>query len=65
MDEDTVDLGGRRGMAAQKARRVLELAAVEADHAALRARQEELEHFLLAARLPPTGVKPWPRPVIF
>jgi hypothetical protein len=52
--EDTVDLDGRRGMAAQKAtgmRRLL--AAVEADHAALRTRQEELEHFLLAA--PPTG----------
>ena len=52
--EDTVDLDGRRGMAAQKStgmRRLL--AAVEADHAALRTRQEELEHFLLAA--PPTG----------
>jgi hypothetical protein len=41
-------------MAAQKAtgmRRLLPV--VETDHAALRTRQEELEHFLLAA--PPTG----------
>ena len=37
-------------MAAQKATgKRRQLAAVEADHAALRARQEELEHFLLAA----------------
>jgi len=50
LDEDTVDLDGRRGMAAQKATGMRrQLAAVEADHAALRARQEELEHFLLAA----------------
>jgi hypothetical protein len=48
--EDTVDLDGRRGMSAQKATGMRrQLAAVEADHAALRARQEELEHFLLAA----------------
>jgi hypothetical protein len=47
---DIVDLDGRRGMAAQKATGMRrQLAAVEADHAALRARQEELEHFLLAA----------------
>ena len=37
-------------MAAQKATRMRrQLAAVDADHAALRARQEELEHLLLAA----------------
>ena len=37
-------------MAAQKAtRKRRQLAALEADHAALRARQEELEHSLLAA----------------
>ena len=48
MVEDTVDLDSRRGMAAQKATdKRRQLAAVEADHAALRARQEE--HFLLAA----------------
>ena len=48
--EDTINLDGRRGMAAQKAIRMRRLlAAVDADHAALRARQEELEHFLLAA----------------
>jgi hypothetical protein len=47
---DIVDLDGRRGMAAQKAtRKRRQLAALEADHAALRARQEELEHSLLAA----------------
>jgi hypothetical protein len=41
-------------MAAQKATRVRrQLAAVGADHAALRERQEELEHLLLAA--PATG----------
>jgi hypothetical protein len=38
-------------MAAQKATGMRrQLAAVHADHAAPRARQEELEHFLLAAR---------------
>jgi hypothetical protein len=48
--EDTVDLDGRRGMAAQNATRMRRrLAAVDADHAALRERQEELEHLLLAA----------------
>jgi hypothetical protein len=60
--EDTIDLDGRRGMAAQKATRMRrQLAAVEADHAAPRARQEQLD----ITHLPPTGVKPWPRPVIF
>ena len=54
MAEDAIDLDGRRGMAAQKATRVRrQLAAVGADHAALRERQEELEHLLLAA--PATG----------
>jgi len=48
--EDTIDLDSRRGMAAQKATGMRrQLAAVDADHAALRARQEELEHLLLAA----------------
>ncbi|HEY4847768.1 MAG TPA: hypothetical protein VIH87_08230 [Methylocella sp.] len=47
MAEDTIDLDGRRGMAAQKATSVRrQLAAVDA---ALRARQEELEDLLLAA----------------
>ncbi len=51
MAEDTIDLDGRRGMAAQKATRMRRLlaAAVDAGHAALRARQEELEHLFLAA----------------
>jgi hypothetical protein len=44
--EDTIDLDGRRGMAAQKAMR-RQLAAVDAAHAA-RMRQEELD-ILLAA----------------
>ena len=48
--EDIVDLDGRRGMAAQRATsKRRQLAAVEADHAAMRAHHEELEHFLLAA----------------
>jgi hypothetical protein len=52
--EHTIDLDGRRGMAAQKAARMRrELAAVDAGQAALRARQEELEHLFLAA--PATG----------
>jgi hypothetical protein len=47
---DTVDLDGRRGVAAQKATGMRrQLAAVEADHAALGALREEPEHFLLAA----------------
>ena len=50
MAEDTIDLDSRRGMAAQKATGMRrQLAAVDADHASLRARQEELEHLLLAA----------------
>ena len=43
MAEDAIDLDGRRGMAAQKATRMRRrLAAVDAGHAALRARQEAL-----------------------
>jgi hypothetical protein len=49
--DDTIDLDGRRGMAAQKATRMRRLlaAAVDVDHAALRARQVELEDLFLAA----------------
>src|ERR1700730_16391780 len=47
--EDTIDLDGRRGMAPQKATGMRrQLAAVDAAHAALRMRQEELD-ILLAA----------------
>ena|GEM_PF-988691 len=50
MVEDTVDLDGRRGIAALNATSMRRrLAAVDADHAALRERQEELERLLLAA----------------
>jgi hypothetical protein len=52
--DDTIDLDSRRRMAAQKATGMRrQFAAVDADHASLRARQEELEHLLLAA--PATG----------
>jgi hypothetical protein len=52
--DDTINLDGRRGIAAQKATRMRRLlAAVDADHATLRARQEDLEQLLLAA--PATG----------
>ena len=50
MAENTIDLDGRRGMAAQRAtgmRRLL--AAAGTGHAAPRSRQEELEYLLLAA----------------
>lgn len=50
MTDHTIELDGRRGMAAQKAtdlRRLL--TQVEAQRAALQARQEELERHLLAA----------------
>ncbi|MGH6850459.1 MAG: hypothetical protein ACREDD_08465 [Methylocella sp.] len=54
MAADPIDLDGRRGTAAQKAARLRrQLAAGEAGHAAQRARQEELDHLLLAA--PATG----------
>ena len=53
MAEHTIDLDGRRGMAAQKATGMRrQLAAVDAAHAALRMGQEELD-ILLAA--PATG----------
>ncbi|MGE5146295.1 MAG: hypothetical protein ACM3N5_06070 [Candidatus Eiseniibacteriota bacterium] len=49
-DDDPVDLDGRRGMAAQKSTEIRRrLREVQADQAALRHRQEELEHFMLAA----------------
>lgn len=48
--DSPIDLDSRRGMAAQKATRLRRLMAeVEADRAALQARQDELERFLLAA----------------
>ena len=59
MANRTTDLDAHRGMAAQKAteirRRRVE---VESDQAALRARQQELERFLLAA--PAEG---WPEAI--
>jgi len=46
----TIDLDGRRGMAAQKATELRRLLSeVEADQQALRQRQQELEEQLLAA----------------
>ena len=49
-DDDPVNLDGHRGMAAQKSTEIRRrLHEVQADQAALRSRQEELEHFLLAA----------------
>jgi hypothetical protein len=48
--EDTIDLDGRRGLAAQKATRLRrQLAAIDAGHATPQARQQELENLLLAA----------------
>lgn len=50
MVDDTIELDKRRGMAAQKATDVRRLRIeVEEDHAALKARQDELESFLVAA----------------
>ena len=50
MTDDPVNLDGHRGMAAQKSTEIRRrLHEVQADQAALRERQEELEHFLLAA----------------
>jgi len=50
MTDTTVDLDRRRGMAAQKATELRRLLAdVEANEAALRQRQNELESHLLAA----------------
>jgi hypothetical protein len=52
--DDTIDLDGRRGVAAQKATRMRrQLAADEASLAAARARQKELDQLLFAA--PATG----------
>jgi hypothetical protein len=49
-DDKPVNLDGHRGMAAQRATEIRRrLHEVQADQAALRHRQEELEHFLLAA----------------
>jgi hypothetical protein len=49
-DDDPIDLDGRRGMKAQKSTEIRRrLHEVQADQAALRHRQEELEHFMLAA----------------
>jgi hypothetical protein len=49
-DDGPVNLDGHRGMAAQKSTEIRRrLHEVQADQAALRERQEELEHFLLAA----------------
>jgi hypothetical protein len=48
--ETPVELDARRGMAAQKATELRRLVAeVAADHAKLKARQDELEKFLVAA----------------
>jgi len=50
MTDDLVDLDEHRGMAAQKATEIRRrLHEVQADQAALHRRQEEFEHFLLAA----------------
>lgn len=49
-DDDPINLDGRRGMEAQKSTEIRRrLHEVQADQAALRHRQEELEHFMLAA----------------
>ncbi|HVO16702.1 MAG TPA: hypothetical protein VMV26_15900 [Alphaproteobacteria bacterium] len=49
-DDEPVNLDGHRGMAAQRSTEIRRrLHEVQADQAALRHRQEELEHFLLAA----------------
>jgi hypothetical protein len=56
MTNDPVDLDGHRGMSAQKATEVRRrLQEVQADQAALRDRQAELERFLLGA-----PAKTWP-----
>jgi hypothetical protein len=48
--EHTIDLDGRRGIAAQKAARMRrQLAAIDAGHATLRERKQELERLLVAA----------------
>ena len=51
MTDRTIDLDGRRGMAAQMATDLRRLRTeVERDQAALRARQDELERFLVSAQ---------------
>jgi hypothetical protein len=56
MTNDPVDLDGHRGMSEQKATEVRRrLQEVQADQAALRDRQAELERFLLGA-----PAKTWP-----
>jgi hypothetical protein len=50
MTKDPIELDDRRGMAAQKATELRRLVnEVAADHAKLKARQDELEKFLVAA----------------
>jgi hypothetical protein len=50
MQDEPVELDQRRGMAAQKATELRRrLKEVQADQAAVRKRQEEFEHFMLAA----------------
>lgn len=50
MTEDTIELDKHRGMAAQKATELRRLVSeVAADRASLKARQDELEKFLVAA----------------
>lgn len=50
MTDHTIELDGRRGMAAQKATELRRLVSeVAADRAKLKARQDELEKFLTAA----------------
>lgn len=50
MTDDPIELDAHRGMAAQEATEIRRrLSEVEADHAALQLRQEELEKFLVAA----------------
>jgi hypothetical protein len=59
MTDQTIDLDTRRGMMAQKATEVRRLVnEVAADHAKLKARQEELEKFLASA--PATS---WPEAI--
>ena len=59
MVDETVDLDKRRGMAAQKATDLRRLRIeVEEDQAALKARQDKLETFLISAR-----AENWPEAV--
>ena len=59
MVDDTIELDKHRGMAAQKATELRRLRIeVEEDHVALKARQDELEGFLVAA-----PAEDWPEAV--